>query len=430
MSENSRREFMKIAAGSAVAGVVGWDAGSYSRILGANDRIQVGIVGYSERFNDGLLPAFLKHAESQNCEIVAVSDIWKLRREEGVAKILEKTGKTIAAARNNDELYAMKNVDAVIISTADHQHAFHCIEAVRAGRDVYVEKPLANTMKDARDVLKAVKQTDRVVQIGTQRRSSRNAILAKEYLASGEFGAINMIELATNANQPRRWRRPLLLPSLRQEDTDWNRFLVGRTKDKYDPHKYLEYRLYWPYSSGIPCQWMTHSIDLVHHITGLAHPRNVVVSGGIYQWRDGRINPDTMTAVFEYGDDPKKTFQVLFSSRMSNSIQASECLVYSKDGVYDVASTEVSPEGGLTERYAKDGWKATTLVKKKLADTPQPEMVQAHMLNWTECLRSRKSPNANIDAGYNHSVALCMTIAALHSGNRVTFDNTKQDVVV
>jgi predicted dehydrogenase len=443
MTQNihSRRNFVKLTAAGAAGAPLTWDAASYARILGANERIGIGIVGFSERGYDALFPALLQLTGEQNCEVVAVSDIWKLHREEGVAWFAKETNKTIAQARNNDELYAMKNVDAVIISTADHQHALHGVEAVRAGRDAYVEKPLANRMTDARAILKAVKETKRVVQIGTQRRSSQSIQSAREFLQSGEFGPLSAVEFTYNANQPARWRRPKLVAALRQEDTDWQRFLLGRTKDAFDPHKYIEFRLYWPYSSGIPDQWMVHQIDALHFVTGLEHPRSVVANGGIYQWRDGRINPDTVTAVFEYGpqNDPAKGFQVIFMSRMNNSARGNTDLYYSINGTFDATSGKVSREGGLNERYAKGQWKASTLTEKVLgserrgtatpaARTGGDPSVVAHMRNWLECVRSRKAPIADVQAGYNHSVALCMTIAALHSGKRATFDTAKQDV--
>ncbi|MGH9769486.1 MAG: Gfo/Idh/MocA family protein, partial [Blastocatellia bacterium] len=292
---NSRRNFIKRSSAGVVGGLGAWNAASYARILGANDRIGLGIVGCSERAMEALVPALEAISSERNCEIVAVSDIWNLRREEGAGLIGKLTGKPIAKARNNDELYDLKNVQAVIIATPDHQHALHGVEAARAGRDAYIEKPLANTMADARAILKAARETKRVIQIGTQRRSAQNTVLAKEFIQSGEFGAINTVELSTNANQPGRWRRPKLVETLRREDTDWNRYLMGRSKDEWDPHKYIEFRLYWPYSSGIPCQWMVHQIDALHFITGLQRPRSVIAHGGIYQWRDGRINPDTVT---------------------------------------------------------------------------------------------------------------------------------------
>ncbi|MGH9766013.1 MAG: Gfo/Idh/MocA family protein, partial [Blastocatellia bacterium] len=266
---NSRRNFIKLTAAGAAAGALGWEAASYARVLGSNDRISVGVVGFSERAMEALIPALNVISSSQNCEIVAVSDIWNRRRDEGADFIGKLTGKQIAKARNNDELYEMKNVQAVIIATADHQHAMHGVEAVRAGRDAYIEKPLANQMADARAILKAVRETGRVVQIGTQRRSARNTLRAKEYLQSGEFGDLTMVEMCTNANQPKRWRRPHLVAALRPEDTDWKRFLCNRTKDAFDAQKYFEYRLYWPYSSGIPDQWMVHQFDALHFITGL-----------------------------------------------------------------------------------------------------------------------------------------------------------------
>jgi len=440
---SSRRSFIKLTATGALGSAVAWDAASYARIPGSNDRIGVGLVGFSERAMEALIPAFHAISTAQNCEITAVSDIWNLRREEGAAFINKLTGKSIAKARNNDELYGMKNVQAVIIATADHQHALHGVEAVRAGRDAYIEKPLANQMADARAILKAVTETKRVVQVGTQRRSARSTQRAKEFLQSGEFGDITMVEMCTNANQPMRWRRPDLVAALRQEDTDWKRFVMNRTSDAFDPHKYIEFRLYWPYSSGIPDQWMVHQIDALHFITGLSRPRSVVAHGGVYSWRDGRVNPDTLTAVFDYGplSDSTKGFQVIYSSRMNNSVGGNRDLYFSINGMFNASTGKVTPEGGLTERYAKKVAKPTTLTEKMLysereepelaeADIKADPMVVAHMRNWTDCIRNRKSAIAGIEAGYNHSVALCMTIAALHSGKRAMFDDAKQEVTL
>jgi len=280
-SVDSRRNFIKLTAAGAVGSALSWDAASYASIPGANDRIGIGLVGFSERAMEALIPALNAVSSAQNCEIVAVSDIYNRRREEGADFVGKLTKKPIAKARNNDELYDMKNVQAVIIATADHQHALHGVEAVRAGRDAYIEKPLANQMADAHAILKAVKETNRVVQIGTQRRSAQNTLRVKEFLQSGQFGEITMAEMTTNANQPMRWRRPQLVAALRQEDTDWKRFVMTRTKDTFDPQKYFEFRLYWPYSSGIFDQWMVHQIDALQFITGLARPRSVVAHGGI-----------------------------------------------------------------------------------------------------------------------------------------------------
>ena len=261
----SRRTFLKFA-GTGFA--LSTSAASYARIVGANDRVRVGILGFSERFRDALLPAFQQHAAATNFEIVALSDIWSLRRADGIAHLKKITGKDVVGTRNNAELLDRKDVDAVIVATADFQHAQHGVAAVGAGRDAYIEKPLANTMSDAQDIRRAVHETGKIVQIGTQRRSAANYRRAKEFIASGQFGDIVSVEMTWNVNQPGRWRRPALVEKLRQEDTDWKLWLGNRPFEPFDPRKYLEFRLFWPYSSGIPDQWMVHQIDTVHWFAG------------------------------------------------------------------------------------------------------------------------------------------------------------------
>ena len=440
-TENTRRAFLKVATASAAGMALSPTAASYARILGANDRVRVGIVGFSDRFRGALLPAFYKNAKEQNFEITALSDIWSLRREQGSAGVQKLGGAAPALCRNNDELYDRKDVDAVIVATADFQHALHAVEAVKAGRDAYVEKPLANTMADARAVRKAVKETGKIVQIGTQRRSTTRYIEAAEYIKSGQFGDIVMVEFIWNVNQPGRWRKPKLVPQLREQDTDWKRYLMNRPFEPFDARKYLEFRLFWPYSSGIPDQWLVHQIDTVHWFTGLPRPRSVVANGGIYAWHDGRKNFDTITVVFDYGplNDLSKGFQVLFASRQTNAAGGEREVYCSTGGTLDLDKNLVSDEGGLTARYAGDmGMQPKLLAKRSIAEAAKTEAAaetdddstSANMKNWMECVRSRKAPNANIEAGYSHSVALCMTIAALQSGERVTFDDQRQEVVL
>jgi predicted dehydrogenase len=171
---------------------------------------------------------------------------------------------------------------------------------------------MANIMSDAQELRRTVHETGKIAQIGTQRRSAANYQRAKEFIASGEFGEIVSVETTWNVNQPGRWRRPALVERLRDEDTDWKLWLGNRPFEPFNPRKYVEFRLFWPYSSGIPDQWMVHQIDTVHWFTDLPHPRSVVANGGIYLWKDGRKNWDTMTAVFDYGpfSDPAKRFQL------------------------------------------------------------------------------------------------------------------------
>ena len=443
LQDNNRREFLKLGGTALAATAVSWNAKSYAAIPGANDRVKVGIVGCGDRMRGGDIPAFQQHAKDMNFEIVAVSDIWSRRREEGAAYIQKLNDGSVTPVRNNDELYARKDVDAVIIATADFQHARHGVEAVNAGRDAYVEKPTAHTMEDARLFRAAVHKTGKIVQVGTQRRSTPAYQKAAEYIQSGKFGDIVMVEMSWNVNQPGRWRRPDVVPLLKEEDTDWKRYLMNRPYEPFDARKYLEFRLFWPYSSGIPDQWLVHQIDTVHWFTGLPHPRSVVANGGIYLWKDGRKNWDTMTAVFDYGplDDLSKGFQVQYTSRFTNSAGGVKELYYSNGGMIDMDKQTVTPTGGLTAKFGAEMKMPAnlltgfSLVEKAEhmatdADTHADPQTAANMRNWMECVRSRKTPNASIEAGYSHSIALCMNVAAIQTGQKVTFDDKTQQVMV
>ena len=421
---------------------LGFSASSYNRIMGANDRVRVGVVGFSDRHRGAHIPSFLTLYKELNFDIVAVSDIWKKRREEGQAFLKQQLSHEITACKNNDELYSLKDIDAVFISTADFQHAHHTIEAVKAGKDTYTEKPLAETMEDARAVLKAVKDSGRIVQIGSQRRSGDNYHAANDFIQSGKFGPIVMVELTWNVNQPGRWRRPELVAQLKEEDTDWKRFLLNRPYEPFNARHHLEYRLFWPYSSGIPGQWMSHQIDTVHWFSGFSHPRSVTANGGIYVWKDGRRNADTFTAVFDYGpaNDAGSGFQVVFTSRQTNAANDVKEIYYSNGGTLNLDTNKISPEGGLTEGYAKAmNMQANLLPQLSLndlapkvstdANTGGDALTTAHVRNWMECVRSRKQPNAPVEAGYHHSIAVIMSNAAYRTGQKVVFDEATQEVL-
>jgi hypothetical protein len=169
----------------------------------------------------------------------------------------------------------------------------------------------------------------------------------------------------------------------------------------------------------------------------------VVANGGIYAWKDGRRNWDTLTAVFDYGplDDPTKGFQVVYSSRQTNEAGGVKELYYSTGGTLDMDKQTVTPTGGLTAKYAAEmKMQANLLPSFSLVEKAEKvstdantgktdPQTSANMRNWMECVRSRKTPNASIEAGYSHSVALCMCIAAMQTGTRVTFDDKTQQVI-
>ena len=216
---------------------------------------------------------------------------------------------------------------------------------------------------------------------------------------------------------------------------------MNRPSDTFDPRKYLEFRLFWPYSSGLAGQWMSHQIDTVHWFTGLQHPRSVVANGGIYMWKDGRKNWDTISAVFDYGpsNDLSKGFQVTFGSRMHNGSDNPTEIYYSNGGELNLDTNKVTPKGGLTKRLAAEmNMEANLLPEMSLsevervvssANTGGDKLTSNHVRNWMECIRSRKQPNAPVEAGYSHSIATIMTNAAAQTGAKVTFDEAKQEVM-
>lgn len=442
---NTRREFLKksaLAAAGIVAGSYGLDAKSYSRIIGSNNRVIVAIVGFSDRAKNSLIPSFMGFADKLNFEIKGVSDIWNRRREEAVEFFKGQYGKDVITYLNNDELYTDKDIDAVIISTADFQHALHTIEAAQNKKDAYVEKPFAETMEDNRQAMKAVKETGIICQIGSQRRSGVNYQKAYDFIKSGKFGDIKMVEMTWNVNQPGRWRRPELTSTIKESDTDWKRYILNRPYETWNARKYIEYRLFWPYSSGIPGQWMSHQIDTVHWFSGYKIPRSVSANGGLYMWKDGRSNYDAMTAVFDYGpeDDLSNGFHVVYSSRMFNSAGGVKEIYFSNGGELNLDTNKVSSNGGLTENYASAmsmqpfllpdmDLTESKVAAATSANTGVDDMTSLHVLNWMECVKSRKATNAPVEAGYNHSIANIMVTAALRTKKHVVFDTQKQEVL-
>ena len=445
----TRREFCKGSAG--LAGIIATGAAPSLYAAGANERVRVACVGYSDRFCGSLLPCFLHHNKELNFDLVAVADLWKKRLNERAKPELEqKLGHTIATYPSDVALYEnAKDVDAVIISTADFQHAQHATHAVVAGKDAYCEKPLAEDMYSANMLLDAVNAKRKagfapgaVLQIGSQRRSGKKYQAAKEFIGSGKFGDISYVHLTWNVNQPRRWRRPEeLVKSLKREDIDWNLWLLDRdpAANAFDPRKYLEFRLFWPFSSGIPGQWMCHQIDTVAWFMGQPYPKSAVSSGGLYQWVDGRQSYDTFTTLMEYGESgvKGKGFQVMFQSHQTNcaggglpNCESPTEKYFGPNGCVDLGTGEVTNEGVEGAKApSRESLPAPKEVVVTSANTGGDNLTSAHMRNWMECVRARKNPNAPIEAGYSHAIALIMSNAALRTGMKATFDPAARQVL-
>jgi predicted dehydrogenase len=424
----TRRDFLKQGATAGLA--LGLSAvGPFSgRVLGANGRIRVGIVGPGGRGSD-LMREFIPLSKQMNMELVASCDLWDRRREQAAAVIEKATGNPVIRCRNLEEICERKDIDALIIATADFQHAKHLAYAVRAGKDVYVEKPLANDLAHAKECLQAVQQTKRIVQIGTQRRSEGSWPAAAEFLASGALGKVSYIEQAWNYFGA-RWRLGDVDSQIKEADTDWKRWLLDKPYRPWDAHVYREFRLYWPFSSGIPCQWLSHTIDAIQWVMADPYPHSVVAHGGVYVWRDGRENADTFQALFEY----PKGCMVSYSTRFGNDNNSNGPIIYGTNGTLDLPSLTVTGDGGGGAVSVEPGTgkvhrclvDESTKIKDKLVLEEHPST--SHMRNWMECLRSRQTPNAPVEGGYSHSIAVIMAIEALQSGRRVYFDPKTQTI--
>ena len=438
-----RREFL-----TAGAAVIVTSAASYGRIVGANDRISLGQIGIGRRGRElASVTSGLK--DTYNVEMTAVCDLWKTNRERATQAATKAYSREPRAFQYHEDLLALKDLDAVIISTADFQHAPLLKLAAEAGKDVYCEKPMANVLDEAKAARDAVRARPLVVQIGTQHRSEPYQIAAKDQVAQGVLGHVSKVEMVWNYRGP-RWRGRSEVKQLRQEDTDWKRWLLTKTDRPFDPRMYFEFRLYKDFSSGIADQWMSHGIDLVHYLLEDQFPTSVVAQGGVYAWPDGRENPDTFQALLEY----PKGFLVSYSTSFGNDCDSSTRIMGNKATLINIGG-EGSQRWKLVEEkgnhednpFLRRGQKHVTLgdggtkgmgwtqrlltgaVVKTYGPLPfSLDSNPAHMKNWFECIRSRQDPNANVDHGFAQSVACIMAARAQQEGVKLYWNRATEQI--
>ena len=425
-----RRTFLAGAGAATFASALGRTALSYSRILGANDRISLGHIGCGRR---GLgLQTIARGLKGRNLEMTAVCDLWKVNREAAAARTESWYGRAPRSFQYMEDLLALKDVDAVLISTADFQHATHLKTVVEAGKDAYCEKPMANDLAEAKAARDAVLRSDRIVQVGTQHRSEPYQIAARELIKSGALGDVSKVEIVWNYHGP-RWRGREEVTQLREEDTDWRRWLLGKKYRPFDPRMYFEFRLYRDFSSGIADQWMSHGIDLVHYFLEDEFPRSVMASGGVFAWKDGRENPDTFQALLEY----PKGFLVSYATSFGNDADSFSRIMGKNATLVNIGG-EGSPrwkwvEEKGTHESDPDVKRAEKYVTLPGDDRIPPTSISdddlSHMTNWIECLRSRKAPNATVRHGFAHSVACIMAARAYREGRKLYWNPRTEEIV-
>jgi predicted dehydrogenase len=413
----SRREFLtSITAAGAVALVAprSLDAKTFQRSIGANDRIRIGIIGCGNRGIGTEMASVRDHAKKENLEVVAVYDPYRLAKADAVAKANEWFGTTATQCRSVDELLALKEVDAVFISSPDHWHAAHLEAATKAGKHVYVEKPMAIDIAELNRAYAAAKSSGVVIQVGTQLRSTPIAMGCRELVKAGKIGRISRIEQVRNGERP-YWYE-YLKTDVRADDLDWNTFTKGRTKRAFDPILYSGWYGYWEFSQGPVPQWAVHFLDTAHFIAGLGIPETCVCLGGVYTWKDehGFTAPDQVQALWHYPEG----LMISYTTNFGNS--AGDVIRYCGDkGMIrlDWSDATLTADGGIHRDGSIRG-------ETKVEPIEQAD----HWVNWYRCMRDGTTPNASLDAGYQHAIASIMATMSYEKGRRTRFDAAKRTI--
>ena len=433
-SNIDRRQFLSksatvIAGGTALAKT----ALSYGRIIGANDRIQLCHTGIGGRGTE-LDSIVSKLAAQHNVEMNAVCDLWKLNREKAVATNTKYYGRAPRAFQHIEDVLADKDIDAVILSTPDHSHSPLLKMTADAGKDAYVEKPMGNVLEEAKAARDIVLRNKLVVQVGTQHRSEPYQIAAHDLVQTGALGDVSKIEVVWNYHGP-RWRGRDVTKLVREEDTDWRKFLLNKPYRPFDPKVYCEFRLYREFSSGIPDQWMSHAIDLVHWFMKDNFPRSAVANGGVYAWHDGRENADTFQTLLDY----PKGFMVSYSTSFGNDAPGFTRYMGKNASLINIGG-EGSPRYQLVEEKGThednpdvDQSRNSRYIlppgETKVPPMGIDDLTLEHMTNWFECLRSRQQPHCTVNEGFAHSVACMMSTEAYWSGKK-QYWNAKNEAIV
>jgi predicted dehydrogenase len=436
MSESStidRRQFIQHGARVAAGAAIGTSALSYTRILGANDRISLAHIGIGNR-GRGLADIVGKLKGAHNVETTAVCDLWTVNRERAAKIVGERFGRAPRTFAAPEELLAQKDVDAVLIATPEHSHSPMLKLAVEAGKDAYCEKPMGNVLAEVKAARDAVLQRQRIVQIGTQHRSELYPRAAHDLMQTGVLGEVSKIEIVWNYHGP-RWRGRPEVKQIREQDTDWRRWLMTKPMRAFDPRLYFEFRLYRDFSSGIADQWMSHGIDLVHWFMDDPFPVSVAAHGGVFAWHDGRENPDTFQALLEY----PKGFLVSYSTSFGNDAPSFTRYMGKKATLLNTGG-EGSPRYQMIEEQgvheddpdAYDKRRVTNVLlpgETTLPPTGIGDDDLHHMANWFECLRSRQQPHATVHAGFAHSVACIMAAQSYRQGRRMYWDANAEAIL-
>lgn len=395
---DTRRSFLTNSALLATAASAG-------RVLGANDRIRIGVVGAGGRGK--YLMRSLVNMKA-NVEFAAVCDVWDVRRNEGE----KAAGAPVQKYGDHRQVTDRKDIDAVIVATPDHWHAAVAVDALNAGKDVWVEKPMVHKPADGQRIVKAVRANRRVLQAGTQGRALPHFVEAKaKYVDSGILGKVGLVRTYYLSNRGYIQKAP---PGMERkpEGLDWDRWCGPGPKVAWNPDIYFSPYKWLHYCGGMIMGIGIHVLDSAHHYLNLTKPVAVACFGGNYHY-DDRDTPDAVSLIAEY---PQAT--VTFSA---------ECLTC--PGVKTQAGIELRGAGGklVVERYLPEaGYEYTPndrFSKEPAARVAGPDARADDLLkDWLDAMRTRRKPVANEEAAYYSTVVCAMAVMAYETRSRVAWD--------
>jgi len=420
----SRRAFLTkaaLAAGSAATA----SAASAARVIGANDRIRVGLIGCG--LMGGIdLRDFLR---VKNVQAVALCDIDESQIAEVNKKVVERAEQKVELKTGDfRKVLERKDIDAVIVATPDHWHAIPTVEACKAGKDIYVEKPLALTVWEGRQMVKAARKHNRVVQMGTQQRSGSQYLAAKEYIESGKLGRVrlvrNWVYLDWKGSTP---PQPDKAPPA---GVDYDMWLGPAPERPFNQNRFhFSFRWYWDYSGGLMTDWGAHMIDIANWYMGIKAPTSAMSVGGKFAYpKDAMQTPDTQQVLYEFPDFSMIWEHALGVGRGPESREHGVQL-HGENGVLviDRAGWQVFPETDGIDKSVSE-YKGLG-VPYQLYRADREDMHLAHVENFIECVRSREKPRSDVEIGHDSMIGCHLGNAAMRTGRRVYWDVDNERVV-
>jgi predicted dehydrogenase len=376
---------------------------SYSRVQGANERVQVGLVGAGDRGRHDTAN-FVKTGKAS---VTAICDIFGNNID--LAKTQWPSATTTTDHR---KLLESKDVDVAVIGVPDHWHAVIAIDALRAGKDVYVEKPLTLKIDEGPEIVKAARVNDRVCQVGMQQRSGKHYIEAKQqYIDTGKLGNITLARTWWHGNGYHLRKAPASLQQ-KPSNLDWAHFLGPLKWRDWDPQQYWNWRAYLDFGGGQVTDLFTHWIDVVHMFLGQDIPISAQAAGGVYNYKDGRTAPDTINVLLEYPKNLTATFEATL--------------------VPGITGEGIEFCGTLGKLYIdRRRYEFTPLGRNAKATVVQAssDIEMDHIQNFLDCVVSRKQPNGDVLIGHRSAQASHLGNISYMQKRRIDFDPLREEIM-